>query len=68
MAISPDNKVLASGSSDKTIKLWHLETGELIATLAEHTNPVSAIAISHDGRLLASASWDNTIKVWLLAL
>ncbi|CCQ54810.1 High-affnity carbon uptake protein Hat/HatR [Crocosphaera watsonii WH 0005] len=40
MSISPDGKTLASGSKDKTVKLWNLETGELIRTLQGHQDLV----------------------------
>lgn len=66
IAISPDGQILASGSYDKTIKLWSLRTGELIHTLTAHTNRVTCIAISSDGEILASGSEDRTIKLWSL--
>ncbi|MDZ8137469.1 MAG: serine/threonine-protein kinase [Nostoc sp. DedQUE04] len=67
VAISPDGKTLASGSADKTIKLWNLATGKEIRTFTGHSDYVSSVAISPDGRTLASGSADNTIKLWNLA-
>ena len=67
VAISPDGQTLVSGSWDKTIKVWHLVTGELLRTLTGHTDSVNSVAISPDGQTLVSGSWDNTIKVWHLA-
>ena len=64
VAISPDNQVLASGSDDKTIRLWNVETGEVIATLFGHTNFVQSVAFSPDGAILASGSDDKMIKLW----
>jgi len=64
IAPSPDGQVLASGSKDKTIKLWDLPTGRLVRTLTGHTNDVFSVAISPDGRTLASGSNDKTIKLW----
>ncbi|WP_425475835.1 protein kinase domain-containing protein [Fischerella sp. JS2] len=67
VAISPDGKTLASGSNDKTIKLWNLATGEQIRTLTGHSSWVISVAISPDGKTLANGSSDNTIKLWNLA-
>jgi len=67
VAISPDGKILASGSQHGTIKIWNLATGELIRTLSGHTNSVNYVAISPDGRTLASGGGDGTIRIWNLA-
>jgi predicted nucleic acid-binding Zn-ribbon protein/outer membrane protein assembly factor BamB len=65
LAISSDGKLLASGCY-KNIKLWDLETGELLHTLAMHSEAmaVSSIAISPDGETLACANAD--IEIWSL--
>jgi WD40 repeat protein len=67
VAFSPDGRLLASGSGDKTIKLWDVATGSLVRTLSGHTSWVNSVAFSPDGRLLASGSADNTIKLWDVA-
>jgi WD40 repeat protein len=64
VAISPDGETLVSGSTDKTIKIWHLPTGELIRTLVGHSGPVTSVAISQDGQTFVSGSSDGTIKIW----
>jgi len=59
-----DGKRLASGSIDKTIKIWETESGREVRTLSGHTNYVYCVAWSPSGKKIASASYDKTIKVW----
>ena len=61
---SPQGSTLITGSSDKTIKLWHVATGKLLGTLSGHLGAVNAVAISSDGKTIVSGSWDKTIKIW----
>lgn len=64
VAFSPNGRVLATASRDKTIKLWDVQSGRLIRTLTGHTSPVYAVAFSPDGRTLASSSADLTFALW----
>ena len=64
---SPDGKIIASASWDKTVKLWDLETGKLINTLTGHQDGVNSIAFTPDRQTLVSASEDKTIKIWNLS-
>ncbi|GAA6619659.1 NB-ARC domain-containing protein [Scytonema sp. NUACC26] len=55
---------LASGSLDRTVKIWDVRTGQCLKTLQGHTNQVSSVAFSSDGQILASSSTDETIELW----
>jgi WD40 repeat protein len=67
LALSPDGRVLATGSYDQKIKLWNVEDGKEIRTLSGHNGCVYGLAFRPDGKLLASASADRTVKLWDVA-
>lgn len=59
--ISPDNRYIASASSDGSVLLWDFESGELLQTMELHTDEVRSLSFSPDGRILASAGHDGRI-------
>ena len=64
VSFSPDGTKIASGSFDKTIKLWDVTSGECLQTLKGHSRPVTSVSFSPDGTKVASGSWDKTVKIW----
>jgi|GEM_PF-1024351 len=64
IAVSSDGKLLASGSWDKTVRIWDISTGNLICKLEGHKDAIFAVAFSPDSKTVASASSDKTVKLW----
>ena len=64
LAFFPDGKFLVSGSNDKTVKLWDVQTGGVVKTFYGHTESVSSVSISANCTMIASGSFDHTIRLW----
>jgi E3 ubiquitin-protein ligase TRAF7 len=64
LVVNAEQKVLVSGSSDQTVKVWDIATFKVKRTFHGHEGIVHAVA-SH-GRLIFSGSSDKTIKIWSL--
>ena len=64
--IAIKDNILASGSEDKNIYLWNIETGTINNILTGHSHRINCVAFNPDGNILASCSDDKTIKLWNL--
>ena len=67
VAFSPDGKLMASASGDRTVRIWHVADDRLHATLHGHGHTIWSVAFSPDGRTLATGSQDHTARLWNVA-
>ena len=67
VAFGQDDRTLASGGEDRTIRLWDATTGTLLQVLQGHAAGIISLVFSPDGRTLASGSLDGTILLWDVA-
>lgn len=67
VAISPDSNYVATGSRDKSAKVWEISTGREVRSFLGHDLSVTAIGFTGDGKMLVTGSTDKTIKMWDVA-
>jgi len=61
---SPNGSQVASGSSDNTVRIWDVGSGETLATLPGYMSSVRSVSWSPDGSKLASGAVDGTVRIW----
>jgi WD40 repeat protein len=64
VAFEPGNEWFATGSADRTIKLWDTGNGQLKLTLTGHIEQVTGLAVSSRHPYMFSASLDKEVKCW----
>ena len=64
MCVTPDGKHVVSGSGDKTVRIWSLESGQLVRQLDGHTDRVYSVCVTPDGKHVVSGSYDKTVRIW----
>jgi WD40 repeat protein len=67
LAISPDGKRIASGSCDRTVRVWSTDTWQLEQAIENHADWVLGVAFAPDGKHLLTCGRDKTAKVWDLS-
>lgn len=61
------SQLLEQCSLDEMIRVWDMQTGQLLERFEGHTNSVYSVAFSPNGRSIVSGSLDMTLKVWDLS-
>jgi WD40 repeat protein len=64
VALTPDDRRAIAGRRDGSLGIWDLESGQWLATLAGHTDWVTAVALTAGGAWAVSGSRDSTLRVW----
>ncbi len=66
LIMSPDGETLVSGNADKTIRFWHLDSGQEVRKITGYDQPINYFAINSDWDKIFTGSGENFIQVWHL--
>jgi WD40 repeat protein len=61
---SPDDDMLLHGGEHGTLKIWDVQTSDLVQSFEEHGSTISSVAFSPCGNMIVSGSDDNTVRIW----
>jgi WD40 repeat protein len=67
LSVSADSNYVATGSKDKSIKLWEIKTGREIRSFLGHEMTVTTVRFTPNGKYLISGSNDKTVRIWEVA-
>ena len=67
VAVSPDERLIATGGADRVVKIWEAHSGREQATLVRHNGAVNSLAFSPDRTWLASGGDDGHVHLWEVA-
>ena len=64
IAFNYEGNIIASASSDETVRLWEVATGNEISVLGGHLDSIQSVAFNPDGKVIATGSDDETVRLW----
>lgn len=64
VSFSPDGRYVGAGGLDNIIRIWDIETGQMVERLGGHKDSVYTIAFTYDGKGLISGSLDKELMYW----
>ena len=64
LAWNPTDTLLAVGSFDRTLSVWHIESGELVRSYVGHQGGITSVDWNPSGAMIASAACDFSMRLW----